>query len=160
MARYKIYAAEKEDVNQGWVWIGGCGHLHNRSVLKLTAKDTGKIVYCEMLSIDGDNNFLNDYNDPDKGRIPISDPKSALVASWWYRDKLGVKKGDEVEIDVKTAKFCWCRFLFNLLACSDHPQVVLRFPAWLGIWSVILGAVGVILGIGGLIVGIIALCQK
>lgn len=160
MARYKIYAAEKEDMNQGWVWIGGCGHLPRRSILKLTAKDTGKVVYCEMLSIDGDNNFLNDYNESGGGRIPISDPKSALVASMWYRERLGMKKGTEAEIDVATAKHLWSRIYFDLRACSDHPQVALRFPAWLGIWSVILGIGGLILGIAGVVLGIIALCRN
>lgn len=66
MARFKIYAALTEDVNQGWVWLDKSKLPHGspqRSIVKLLASDTSKYVYCETRFID--DNFEYDYNPPD-----------------------------------------------------------------------------------------------
>ena len=123
-----------DDVSQGWVWLGGL-KLPHRSVVKLRAADTGKSVYCEVLSID--DNFIDNYNDPDAKRFKIKDKnQSVLVAAEWYRTRLGIEKtGDEVDIEVITD------IPFRgLWAALDHPQVVVRIATKLGIWSVILAA--------------------
>jgi hypothetical protein len=138
MALLKIYAAQAADVSQGWVWLGGHGRL-DRSVVKLSIRGTGKSVHCEALSIDG--NFLREYNQP--WRIQIDDPAVALVAAEWYRRRLGLETQTDAEIDVKLAKGYWAK----VRACLDHPQVVVRLPTILGLWSVVLAAIGVALGI-------------
>ncbi|MGA2279773.1 MAG: hypothetical protein ABSG80_05665 [Verrucomicrobiota bacterium] len=139
--KFKIYAAKIEDMNQGWVWLGGHDKLDQRSIVKFSTGSTHKSVYCEVLKIDG--NFINDYNRPGEGRIAISDQQSALVVSEWYRKKLGnLQTRTEVEINVEVAN----RVCGRLHACLDHPQVVVRLATMLGIWSVVLGVIAVILG--------------
>ena len=137
MARLKIYAALTADVNQGWVWLDKSG-LPHRSIVRLSVRDTGKTVHCEALSIDP--NFLRTYNQ--SPRIHITEPQSALVAAEWYRERLGVEKQTEVEIDVAPAN---C-IIGKTRACLDHPQIVVRLAVILAWWSVALGAIGVALG--------------
>src|SRR6185437_9487234 len=103
MARFRIYAAKIEDMNQGWVWIGG-QNLPQRSIVRLSTND-GRKVYCEILSIE--DNFLNDYNKQGGGRVAITDRQMALVASEWYRTRLGLQTKTEAEIEVSSAN-CFC----------------------------------------------------
>ncbi len=138
MARLKIYAAETADVNQGWVWLGG-SDLPNRSIVRLSAGDTRKSVYCEVLSID--DNFLRAYNQPPRNQI--TEQRSALVAAQWYRERLGVEPGTEAEIEVRPAN-CICG---KIRACLDHPQVVVRLAVILALYSVALGLIGLVLGV-------------
>jgi len=139
MARFRIYAAKIEDMNQGWVWIGG-QNLPQRSIVRLSTND-GRKVYCEILSIE--DNFLNDYNKQGGGRVAITDRQMALVASEWYRTRLGLQTKTEAEIEVSSAN-CFCG---QIQACLDHPQVVVRLAIQLGIWSVILAIISIILTI-------------
>jgi hypothetical protein len=145
MALFKIYNALKEDVNQGWVWLGD-SHLKDRSVVKLSVKATSKHVYCEGRRID--ENFLNDYNEDGKPRNKIGDPQSALVVADWYRKRLGdLETGIELEIEVQEVRKVICGTYGRVRACLDHPQVVVRLATWLGLWGFGLGLIGVILGI-------------
>ena len=139
--KFKIYAAKIEDMNQGWIWLGGHDKLAQRSVVRLSNGDTWKRVYCEVLKID--ENFIRDYNRPEKYRIPINDLKSTLVVSEWYRTRLGLERNTEAEIELTSANgFCG-----RLYACLQHPQVVVRLSTRLGIWSVFLSAIGIILAV-------------
>lgn len=53
----KLFAALREDTQQGWVWLqDSC--LPARSIVKITNPANGNVVYCEALQID--NNFLSD----------------------------------------------------------------------------------------------------
>lgn len=58
---YRVLAAIRDDLNQGWVWVTNSG-LDSRSVVKITNKKNGKSVYCECLEID--DNYLLNYNNP------------------------------------------------------------------------------------------------
>jgi hypothetical protein len=137
MAHFKIYVAQSTDVNQGWIWLGS-RDLPHRTIVRLSARDTGGTVYCEALSID--DNFLRSYNRPP--RITITDPLSALVVAEWYRKCLRLEARTEAEIDVEPANH-----LFGKLhACLDHPQIVVRIAVILGMWSVVLGFIGIVLG--------------
>jgi hypothetical protein len=138
MARLTIYAAQEADVNQGWVRLGGHDFPH-RSIVRLSVRESGKVVHCEVLSID--QNFLRTYNQPP--RIQITEPQSALVTAEWYRRRLGVGTRTEAEIDVTAANCIWGR----IRACLDHPQVVVRLAVILALWSVALGLIGAALGI-------------
>lgn len=52
---YKIYAALMDDINSGWVWVGGFSG-EQRSIVKLKNKSNDRSVFCEALRID--KNFL------------------------------------------------------------------------------------------------------
>ncbi len=154
MARFTIFPALKEDVNQGWIWIHKSqlpSGSPQRSIVKLSASDTSKYVYCEARFIDGD--FEYDYNPPDDNnddkkscrlkrcrRSRIDDPKSTLVAAEWYQIRLGVENVTEAEIKVTPANHCYG----HIRACLDHPQIVVRLATKLGLLGVALGLIGII----------------
>ncbi len=64
---YKVYAALKDDINSGWVWVGGFDGTQ-RSIIKIKNEENGKSVYCEFLKID--ENFKKQYV---KGNTLIQD---------------------------------------------------------------------------------------
>lgn len=130
----KVFAAQKEDIHQGLVWLLD-STLKSRSIVRISNPATGKEVYCEAMQIDG--NFLRNY------RHPLQDPAHSIVMGGWYRAKLGnIPKQTEIELTVKACDTPWGKFR----ACLDHPQIVVRVAAWLGAISVGLGLLGAILG--------------
>ena len=134
----RIFAALREDIQQGWVWLQ-IPNLPSRSIVKITNPNNGKSIYCEALQID--QNFLDFYNQPN--RIAISDPQNALVISGWYRAGLGdLSTKSDVHLCVNPCNLSWGK----LRACLHHPQIIVRVAAWLGLISVALGLVGVALG--------------
>lgn len=134
----RIFAALREDIQQGWVWLQ-IPNLPSRSIVKITNPNNGKSIYCEALQID--QNFLDFYNQPN--RIAISDPQNALVISGWYRAGLGdLSTKSDVHLCVNPCNSSWGK----LRACLHHPQIIVRVAAWLGLISVALGLVGVALG--------------
>ena len=140
----RIFAALREDIQQGWVWLQN-PTLPARSIVKIKNPANGNVVYCEALQID--DNFLSAYNRPP--RIPITSPESALVINGWYRAKLGgLSTQSDSSINIKPSNCWWGQFK----ACTDHPQIIVRVAAWLG-------AIGLFLGIVGLVLGVASLCQ-
>jgi hypothetical protein len=134
----KLFVALHDDAHQGWVWLQD-RHLPARSVVKITNPFNGQSVYCEALQID--TNFLEKYNQAP--RFFITDPASSMVIGAWYRAKLGVVKQSDKLLAVK-ARNCW---FGSFRACADHPQIVVRVAAWLGVISLFLGVVGLVLGL-------------
>ncbi|MDP2760949.1 MAG: hypothetical protein Q8O64_11200 [Sideroxyarcus sp.] len=141
----KLFAALREDTQQGWVWLQDSS-LPARSIVKITNPANGNVVYCEVLQID--NNFLSAYNQ--SPRINIDNPNTALVINGWYRASLGnLSTQSDVSLKIKSSNCWWGKFM----ACIGHPQVIVRVAAWLG-------AIGLILGIVGLVLGALSLCPK
>ena len=134
----KLFAALHDDLHQGWVWLQD-RHFPARSVVKITNSSNGQSVYCETLQID--TNFLEKYNQAP--RFSITDPASSLVIGAWYRDKLGVVTQSDIPLTVKARNSWFGRFR----ACADHPQIVVRVAAWLGVIGLFLGVVGLVLGL-------------
>jgi hypothetical protein len=141
----KLFAALREDTQQGWVWLQDAS-LPARSVVKITNPENGKTVYCEALQIE--NNFLSAYNQ--SPRISITEPEASLVISGWYRAGLGdLSTQADVPLKIKPSNCWWGKFK----ACTDHPQIIVRVAVWLG-------AIGLILGIVGLVLGVLSLCPR
>lgn len=66
----------------------------------------------------------------------------------WYRAQLGeLETQHEYALDITPVDDCWGK----LRACMDHPQIIVRVAAWLGVIGVALGVIGVILGIIGIL---------
>ena len=144
----KLFAALKEEAQQGWVWLQS-STLAPRAVIKIKNRDNGKVVYCEALQID--DNFLKNYNKdnnaPSSQRHEISDPANALVINYWYRAKPG-RVSTQTEVPLDITPLCCCNSWWGKFrACTDHPQIVIRMAAWLGLISVFLGVVGVVLSV-------------
>lgn len=135
----KLFAALREDTQQGWVWLQDA-RLPTRSIVKITNPENGKSVYCEALQIE--NNFLSEYNQPN--RISITKPEATLVISGWYRAALGdLPTQKDVPLNIKPSNCWWGKFK----ACIDHPQIIVRVAAWLGAIGLVLGVVGLLLGV-------------
>ena len=126
-----VFAALRDDFNQGWVWLQN-PELPARSVVKITNCTNNKAVYCEALQIE--SNFLSEYNQ--SPRFPITDPSASIVLSYWYRAKLGgIATQSDLAFTIRPANSPWGKFR----ACTNHPQTVVRVAAWLGLISVLLG---------------------
>jgi hypothetical protein len=136
--KFKIFAALREDINNGHVWI----KMENqnppkRRVVRITHLVNKRKVFCEAIHI-GDN-FLAHYNQP--GRAYIREFGNSIVINEWYRVKLGIlKTQSEEDLDIEIANGWWGR----LWACLQHPQEVVRLAIWLGLLSVFLGFLGVV----------------
>ncbi len=136
----KIFAARRDDVNEGFVWLK-CPGLPSRCVVRIKNPTKSKTVYCEALQID--ENFLREYNKGSE-RIKIGTPDDAIVMSGWFRARLGdLVKQNDYSLQIASCNGWWGK----LRACMHHPQVVVRVAAWLGVVSVALGVVGAALGV-------------
>jgi len=135
----KIYAALKEDVNAGHVWLEKPG-LPARCIVRIKNLQNGKSVYCESLQFE--KNFLHEYEQG--GRLKIDSPASSIVMSYWYRARLGgLETAYDYPLDVQAAWPIWGQ----LRACMHHPQIVARVAVWLGLLSVGLGLLGLVLAV-------------
>jgi len=141
-----IYAALREDINSGWIWVN-VPKFKQRSVVCLNNPNTRKKVYCEVLQID--DNFLKSYNTKDGGRLAIRGDSPTLILNEWYRKLLGdLPTKSEYELQISEVD----NWLGMIFACVQHPQIIVRVAFWLA-------AISVALGVVGFIFGIISLCK-
>ena len=136
----KIYAALREEIDDGHVWLSQKS-LKPRCVVKIQAN--GKTVYCEVRQID--DNFIDHYNKDKSGRLPIEDRESSIVMGYWHRAKLGdgnepLQTGSTECFLVEKALPGWG----GIRAGWDHPQIVVRTAMGLALLSVVLGVLSCI----------------
>lgn len=141
---YRVLAALRADMNEGWVWLGRT-NVEPRAVVRISNKANGKKIYCECLEID--KNYLNEYNRlnengrPARYRIEEREISSVVTMNSWYRKKLGnLEKNEEYDLEVKELNNAYGK----LLASLGHPQIIVRVAIRLGLWSVLLGVISVI----------------
>lgn len=136
---YKVLAATREDMNEGWVWLSPHSFAP-RSIVKIRNKGNKKVVYCEALEID--DNFIKEYNQ--NPRVSINQSERTIVVNGWYRNHLGgINTKQNHDLEVSCANKLWGKFR----ASTGHPQVVVRLATWLAIISVGLGVLGVCLAL-------------
>lgn len=140
----QIFAALKEDAQQGWVWLQDPS-LPPRCVVRITNPENHQSIYCEALQIDA--NFINEYNQSPK-HVAIVNPKESLVINAWYRAGLGgISTQMTLPLEISAAntwrgKFC---------ACVGHPQIIVRLAA-------LLGGVGFLFGVLSFALELLSLC--
>ena len=136
--QYKVLAALKEDMNQGWVWISH-PQILSRSIVEIKNRANGKSVYCEALQID--ENYVYAYKNGWTNELPKNE--AVITVNAWYRNKLKLNKtNQDYELGISSANHLYGKFMANF----QHPQIVVRFAMWLGCISVVLGIIGVGLG--------------
>ena len=136
---YKVLAALRDEMNQGWIWVTNSG-LESRSVVKVTNSKNNKSIYCECLEIE--DNYIFTYDNPP--RVPINKNEPTITINSWYRKKLGgIDTKTIQELEIRAAN----NWLGRLCSCFQHPQVVVRMATWLSLISLGLGVLGVCLGI-------------
>lgn len=131
---YKVLAATRADMNEGWVWLSG-HNFAQRSIIKIRSKSNNMVVYCEALKID--NNFIKEYNQ--SLRVHINGSENTIVINGWYRNLLGrIETQQNHDLEISQANGFWGK----LRASTGHPQVVVRLATWLAVISVFLGFLG------------------
>ncbi|MFC7368116.1 MULTISPECIES: hypothetical protein [Vreelandella] len=136
---YKVLAATRADMNEGWVWLSQ-HDFAPRSIVKIRSKVNNKVVYCEALEMD--ENFIKDYNK--SPRVSISQNGHTIVMNGWYRNRLGgIETNQNHGLEVSGSNGPWGKFR----ASTGHPQVVVRLATWLAVISVGLGILGVCLAL-------------
>jgi len=151
---YDVHTSLDEDKNEGWVWIRN-SHLKNdlegkRRIIRITA-ETKKKVFCEALY--ADPRYMKKWyviwvND---GReIPPPTQNLAFISEW-HRILLGIEKiwKDPRNLAIDYPENSLRPFWWQLCACLDHPQVVVRLATLLAIIGVGLGILGMGVGIAG-----------
>ncbi len=136
----RIYACLTDDVSDGFVWLSNPG-LPSRAVVKITNPENGRSIHCETLQFD--DNFVRVYNES-PSRINLDRRETSIVMSGWYRALLG---NLETQTDYPLSVVVANGVAGKILACTCHPQVVIRVAVWLGIVSVALGVVSFVLGL-------------
>jgi hypothetical protein len=104
-------------------------HSHRDSIsrygiAKITNVDNGQAAVAIILGHDDTENIFMDYD---------------------TREALGVKKGETLDFSIEKA--CLPRSLWWYLTIKD-PLV--RIPAWLAVWSIVLGVAGIALGLASM----------
>jgi len=133
--QYKILASLKEDMNQGWVWLT-YPLTDSRSIVEIELRETSRSVYCEALMID--HNYKNAYKIGFTHELPENE--AVITINSWYRKKLGIKETNkDYLLSVRPSN----HLLGKFMACIQHPQVVVRVAAWLGVCSLSLGLVSI-----------------
>jgi hypothetical protein len=136
---YKVLAAMRQDMNEGWAWLTDAG-FEPRSIVRIHNKGNKQSVYCECLAIDG--NFKKEYNQ--SPRVNIKPNEKTLIINGWYRKMLGgIKTNEYHDIEITASNGWWGKFRVN----AGHPQTVVRIATWLALISVGLGVLGVYLGL-------------
>jgi len=144
MTKYKIFAALNENTNDGLVWVTKNHNIcDERPSLKIRNSQTGRNVFVEVQAID--SNFIKIYNGK-KGTIKIDEKQNNLIASAWYRNKLGIAETQEY-VDLEIVSPC-IKLVGDYHAGRSHPQSSIRL-------SNLLGLIGLVLGILSLIISIL-----
>ena len=132
---YKVLAATRADMNEGWVWLSNYEYA-SRSIIKIVNKSNDAAIYCEALKID--DNFTKEYNHPP--RVNINDTENTIVMNGWYRNRLGaIDTKKKYELEISEANGFWGKFRGS----TGHPQVVVRLATWLAVISVGLGVLSI-----------------
>ncbi|HEV3091295.1 MAG TPA: hypothetical protein VGX91_07635 [Candidatus Cybelea sp.] len=154
---FMVHAALAEEEDDGWVWLDST--FPTRTVVKVERKHEGRAltVYCQSRKLD--HNYVRRYNSADTNKIDTANWPHVMVMNEWYRDKLGsLKTMQTVELRVTATSKAW-RWLWNLRAVIEHPNIVARIGAKLGILGAVLGVLGAVLGIISIRLGILALAK-
>lgn len=131
-----VKASKLEDVNSSFIW--GVNLVNSsREIYRIKNISNNKAVWVEV--INATSNFIENYNKRSNTRN-IDKSEVCLVASEWYRVKLGLNKNINQQIKVK--KTFLPNFLKTFLASKDHPDSNVRLATYLAIISVILGFIG------------------
>ena len=143
---YKVYLSLKEDINSPTVWLQG-SNLDSRDLVMVKCKQNLKSVWVDAQIVD--DNFLKNYNQPP--RISLDNNIKAIIANEWYRNKLGIIKGDNVDLNINKIKLPFMRPIRQMQAALNHPDSSMRISADIAIVSLLCGIIGLVLGVMSLI---------
>lgn len=149
---YDVHTSPDEDKNEGWVCIRNTGLEKEldgqRRIIRVTTEEgKSKSIFCEALY--ADRWYMEKWIErwtKRRQKIPSASENLAFI-SLWYRNRLGIGIGHQslaIEYRDTPRPFWW-----QVRACIDHPQVVVRLATLLAIIGLGLGILALGLGIAG-----------
>lgn len=132
----------KEDINGPTVWLQG-STVEGRALVLVRCKQNYKSVWVDAQIVD--DNFLKNYNQ--LPRKSLNKDIKAIIANEWYRQKLGIKKWSDADLEIKQIKLPLMRPFRQMQAALNHPDSAVRISADIAIVSLLLGVIGLILGV-------------
>ena len=157
MTEYHLYPASRDNQNEGWAWIQNeCLSEEirgQRHIIHIKQVGSPKSVYCEALYADpADVKVFNKDRENPENKVENPAQDHLIFLSSWYRRRLEIKHHSgplTINLEITICKFprsLWAQ----ILACVEHPQLVVLLATVLGIIGVGLGLIGVGLGIIGI----------
>jgi hypothetical protein len=142
MNHYSVFAALHYETKEGWVWMPPTtGHTADN--IRITNKTHS--VVCERRLADG--NFHRLYKAETGNDLPTDE--KFIVMSAWYRQRLGLPDTQlEFALEIVDTERWKEKYVLTFL---DHPSAVVRTSIWLGLISLLLGAVGALEGVASLL---------
>ena len=141
-----VKSALSEDISSPYIWFYDLP-CASREIVKVSNKNNHKSIWCEVIK--ASSNYIERYNRNER-TFDIYENEPFLVANAWYRAKLGLKKNESFNIEVKYNSLI-PGFIRQLFASYIHPDNSVRLAVDLAFVSVGLGVSGLILGFISLI---------
>jgi hypothetical protein len=158
---YKVHTALWEDINEGRVWVSTNNNDKEwaEKVLKgqryvVCIKNLKSKIYCEALYADDwyfehwDRALASQITAQGTPRKEIR-TKDRIYMNGWYHQLLKIKE-NEPESENLTIEFAKSRpkqVMWQIMACLQHPQIVVFLSTMLGIISVGLGIISLCFGL-------------
>lgn len=136
--KYNILPAFWEENNEGWIWINKNESVNSHDCVSITRKDNGKKLYTMARIID--NNLRSRWSEKHNNN---SLPGNPIIISEYYRSRLSLQLESDIELCIVKIKYQWL-YKIIVFACY-HPNDVVKISTWLGIISIILGAISMLI---------------
>jgi hypothetical protein len=147
MKHYRVHAADRDNFNEGWIFIRDKSLREfrgSRRVAKVVYGD--KYTYCGVRYADPID--IAAFDEASKNTYKLREsPDDLLFINTWYWRLLGMPDLPnhlQVEITLSRSLYGYC------VACFDHPQVIVLLGMVLGFIGTGLGVVGAGLGFIGI----------
>ena len=122
--KYIIYPTLFSEIKKGTVWTY---YRTDSNLIKIKNKENNKSIIVAYRKID--KNFINKYDKPGNTKNLKNDTfLEKILFDEYYRNKLGVSKYDEVELEIKPVKSFV--FWYKLLYLKNHPDEVVNITFW------------------------------
>ncbi|MFH1537219.1 MAG: hypothetical protein ABID45_04475 [Patescibacteria group bacterium] len=138
--KYNILPAFWEEGNEGWIWINRQGAISSHDSISIKRKEEKIKLYTIVRIIDFNvkKKWLDRHED-----LVLAD--NSIIMSAYYRSKLNLEIGEEVELCIAKVRYQWLAKIF--IFAFYHPNDVIKVSAWLGITSVVLGILSILIAL-------------
>jgi hypothetical protein len=137
---YNIKPTIAEEALESWVWTNDTS-VPSKGFIIIKNPTNGKKIKTFKRTID--DNFVLLYNQHNTNQIDINKPITYLIINEYFRDTLGVRKNEEIELEISKANIFHKLFLIHWC----HPNPTVQFANRAMVISIIIGAIALLLTI-------------
>jgi hypothetical protein len=148
MTAYGLHTSDREDMNEGWIYIRDPDLRQRfegqRRIARVEYQE--QHVYCEILY--ADHRDIKRFNEHFEPTLSYDDNDRIILINGWYRKLLKIPAsaiGTNIRIRITAANSLICYGM----ACFQHPQIVVLLATALAFIGTGLGLIGVGLAIVG-----------